>query len=584
MKYKDLKPDKKVGNYAWNHQALLGSGAFGKVYLGKDPTGSLVAIKTMNNDQITDPYMQEALQKEIKVMQTLKGPNVVRLFDVFKSQSHTYLIQEFCNGGDFRGFLTKKGKLPEADARKVLNDFLNGFSELIKNNFIHRDLKPENMLMNDGSIKIADFGFATQTSQNQMLKTCVGTPLYMSPQILSHKPYTAKSDVWSTGLIYYEMLCGKTPWPARDQLDLIQNIASMPVKYPFNIQISDLSKDFIKGCLGKDEKERFSWEEVLTHKIFTPQGVEAVAVAQLKKKNTVQLDNRSMEVLLELQEIVTKHNVDLEKVFKNFDKSGDQNLDINEFTKMIQVINNTLKADEVQEIFRRFDTDNSNSISLKEFKVLILENDYKLASDNVMLANYRGDKLFNHLINVIHDNHINLEKVFTSLGHGAAAKVLDLTQFKAFVKQIDDQINENDARYIFKKFDQDGSGTISMEEFVKTVEVESKKIINQSNPSNPQSQIAQHKPVPPPNKGSSTAQKIIFELKNIIHTNGLDLGMIFQSFDLSGDSSLDINEFRKLIEVINARYTELEVKDVFSVFDVNGDGDISFKEFEALLK
>ena len=170
-------------------------------------------------------YKPSYLQKEIKVMQTLKGPNVVRLFDVFKSQSHTYLIQEFCNGGDFRGFLTKKGKLPEADARKVLNDFLNGFSELIKNNFIHRDLKPENMLMNDGSIKIADFGFATQTSQNQMLKTCVGTPLYMSPQILSHKPYTAKSDVWSTGLIYYEMLCGKTPWPARDQLDLIQNIA-----------------------------------------------------------------------------------------------------------------------------------------------------------------------------------------------------------------------------------------------------------------------------------------------------------------------------------------------------------------------
>lgn len=578
MKYKDLKPDKKVGNYAWNHQAHLGSGAFGKVYLGKDCTsGALVAVKTMNNDQISDPYMQEALQKEIKVMQTLKGPNVVRLLDVFKSQSHTYLIQEFCNGGDFRGYLTKKGKLPEVEARKVLNDFLNGFSELVKNGLIHRDLKPENMLMHDGSCKIADFGFATQASQNQMLKTCVGTPLYMSPQILSHKAYTNKSDVWSTGLIYYEMLCGKTPWPARDQLDLIENISKMPVKYPFNIQVSDLSKDFIRGCLGKEEKDRFSWEQVLAHQIFTPQGGEAVA--QLKKKATLQLDKRSMEVLQELQDIVAKHNVDLDKVFKNFDKSGDQTLDINEFTKMIQVINNTLKMDEIQEIFRRFDSDNSNSISLKEFKVLILENDYKQVSDNEMLADYRGDKLFIHLINVIYDNHIDIAQVFNSLGQGMA-KVMDLVQFKAFIKKIDDQISDKDAQYIFKKFDKDKSGTLSLQEFIQTVEAEAGKRVAASN----QGQMPGPKPLPPPKKGSPAAQKIIFELKNIIHTNGLDLGMIFQSFDLSGDSSLDINEFKKLIEVINARYTDQEVKEVFAVFDVNGDGDISFKEFEALLK
>ncbi len=575
MKYKDLKPDKKVGNYAWNHQAHLGSGAFGKVYLGKEcGSGGLVAIKSMDNAQISDPYMQEALQKEIKVLQTLKGINVVRLIDVFKSANHTYLIQEFCNGGDFRSYLTKKTKLTEEEARKVLNDYLTGFQELVKNGLIHRDLKPENILISDGIFKIADFGFATQVDnyQNQMLKTCVGTPLYMSPQILSHKPYTTKSDVWSTGLIYYEMLCGKTPWPARDQLDLIQNIDRMPLKYPFNIQISDISKDFIRGCLEKEEKNRFSWEEVLNHKIFTAKGQ---AAAVLKKKPTVQLDKRSLDVLTELQEIVTKHNVDLDKVFKNFDKSGDQTLDINEFTKMIQVINNTLKADEVQEIFTRFDSDHSKSISLKEFKVLILENDYRQGSDNEMLANYRGDKLFLHLINVIFDNHIDIIKIFSSLGN---LKLLDLNQFKAFVQKIDDQISENDTKYIFKKFDKDKSGTISQEEFLKIVEIESKNFVHSTSPDIKKPMPAQIK------KASPNAQKIILELKSIIKTNGLDLGMIFQSFDLSGDSSLDIHEFRKLIEVINARYTEAEIKEVFAAFDVNGDGDISFKEFENLLR
>lgn len=579
MKYKDLKPDKKVGNYAWNHQAFLGSGAFGKVYLGKEcGSGTFVAVKTMNNDQISDPYMQEALQKEIKVMQTLKGINVVRLLDVFKSVSNTYLIQEFCNGGDFRGYLTKKVKLPEAEARKVLNDYLTGFQEMVKNGLIHRDLKPENILINDGIYKIADFGFATHVDnfKNQMLKTCVGTPLYMSPQILSHKPYTSKSDVWSTGLIYYEMLCGKTPWPARDQLELIENIAKMPLKYPFNIQVSDVSKDFIRGCLEKEEKNRFSWEEVLAHKIFTPAGQEPIA---LKKKATVQLDKRSIDVLTELQEIVAKHGVDLDKVFKNFDKSKDQSLDIYEFTQLIQVINSTLKSDEIQEIFKRFDSDNSNSITLKEFKVLILENDYKQASENEMLANYRGDKLFIHLINVIADNHIDITRVFNSLGHGSV-NVLSLDQFRVFVQKIDDQISENDARYLFKKFDKDRSGSLSLQEFISTVEAESKKNCASNTQTNNNVPI----PSSPVKKASGANQRIIFELKNIIQTNGLDLGMIFQSFDLSGDSSLDLQEFKKLIEVINARYTEAEVKEVFSVFDVNGDGDISFKEFEKILR
>lgn len=120
MKYKDLKPNKKVGNYAWNHQANLGSGAFGKVYLGHDTRDdSLVAVKVMNNAQMTDPYLQEALKKEIKTMNMLKSKYVVRLLENFASQTNTYLIQEFCEGGDFRSYLTKKTKLTEQEARQV---------------------------------------------------------------------------------------------------------------------------------------------------------------------------------------------------------------------------------------------------------------------------------------------------------------------------------------------------------------------------------------------------------------------------------------------------------------------------------
>lgn len=128
--------------------------------------------------------------------------------------------------------MNDKGKIVESEAKKILCDLLNGFSELVKDNIIHRDLKPENILINDGVFKLCDFGFGKLVEGNfgqQMLQTQVGTPLYMSPQILMNKPYTTKSDVWSLGLIYFEMLFGKTPWLAQTQNGLLKNIKNKPL-------------------------------------------------------------------------------------------------------------------------------------------------------------------------------------------------------------------------------------------------------------------------------------------------------------------------------------------------------------------
>ena len=94
---------------------------------------------------------------------------------------------------------------------------MNGAMYLHTNGIIHRDLKPANILLNNGVCKLSDFGFAKSLKNEEVvMKSIVGTPLYMSPQILKKSKYTPKSDLWSVGLIYYEMLHGRTPWPAQN--------------------------------------------------------------------------------------------------------------------------------------------------------------------------------------------------------------------------------------------------------------------------------------------------------------------------------------------------------------------------------
>lgn len=120
---------------------------------------------------------------------------------------------EYCEQ-DLAKYL-KKNKCDEKTAIFILKQLVLGFRELVNQGIIHRDLKPANILVNSkGEFKLADFGFAKFVDHydSKLLYSIVGTPLYMSPQILNKSQYTTKSDIWSLGFIFYEMLTGTYPW------------------------------------------------------------------------------------------------------------------------------------------------------------------------------------------------------------------------------------------------------------------------------------------------------------------------------------------------------------------------------------
>ena len=196
-------------------------------------------------------------------------PNIVKLLDVFQTPNNIYIVTEFCNSGDLGELMKKKKKFSETIALRIIQDILRGMQELSRHGITHRDLKPANIMINDGVFKLTDFGFAKKVDDVQdLMKSQVGTPLYMSPQILMHQPYTSKCDVWSFGLIFYELLYGETPWPAQNIIELINKIIKKPVIFPRHPLVSEPAKMFIKRCLILDEKDRYGWEEICSSSLF----------------------------------------------------------------------------------------------------------------------------------------------------------------------------------------------------------------------------------------------------------------------------------------------------------------------------
>lgn len=249
---------KRIDKYQINMRKLLGQGSYASVYLGRSAeTGEQVAVKVIERKLFMDSYSLKSLQSEMEIMKKVNHENIVKLHGLYQTSNNMYIVTQLCDE-DLLSYLNKQNKiLPESDAKRLLKQIMKGAKYLHSNGIIHRDLKPANILMKDGICKISDFGFAKNLGQATIMKSIVGTPLYMSPQLLKGIKYTSKSDLWSIGLIYYQMLHGRTPWPANNEVQLLNAIYSR--KPAFAREISEISKDFIEKCLQIHEKDRMEW-------------------------------------------------------------------------------------------------------------------------------------------------------------------------------------------------------------------------------------------------------------------------------------------------------------------------------------
>ena len=196
----------------------LGSGKYGIVHLANDvTTGESVALKTI---VIKDKYRSEfeKYKREIDILKEVSQcNNIVKIIDYSCTNTKLIIALEYCEEGDLESYIRTHPNIPLDLTRKWIYELLSAVKFLHEKKIIHRDIKPGNILLKNMCIKLGDFGVSRMLSldNNEKLSIC-GSPQYMSPERLELKDYSFESDLWSIGIIYYELLTGKCPLIAND--------------------------------------------------------------------------------------------------------------------------------------------------------------------------------------------------------------------------------------------------------------------------------------------------------------------------------------------------------------------------------
>ncbi|KAJ1299043.1 hypothetical protein BS78_01G501500 [Paspalum vaginatum] len=263
----------EVGEYKL--QRMVGKGSFAEVFRAAHRrTGARVAVKAIDRRRV-DKRVHDGILQEREILKSIDHPNILRLLDTIDTKKMMYLVLEYCDGGDLDGFLRKHGRLPESTAKDLMRQLAEGLKVLRGRNIVHRDLKPQNLLLSTNGdatvLKIGDFGFARSLVHENLAATMCGSPYYMAPEIWQGKDYDAKSDLWSVGVILFQLVTGKLPFTGSTSFQLQQNIlAANQLNFPSEIE-ADLCPDFIDLCkrlLHRDPKKRISFEEFFNHKFF----------------------------------------------------------------------------------------------------------------------------------------------------------------------------------------------------------------------------------------------------------------------------------------------------------------------------
>ena len=262
-----LEPESKISDFEKERE--IGKGGFGLVWkVIHKKTQKVYCIKVIEKQGIIQQKLVDQMNREIKIMYILNHPHCLRLKNHFEDDQNFYLVMPLAHKGQLYRILRKFKKFDEKTAAQILRETISALQYLHSFNppIIHRDIKPENLLLNNGGrVLLADFGWSN-FSDGDVRKIFCGTPEYIAPEMLSKKGHDTRVDIWSIGVLMFELLAGYSPFVAKSNQDLYLNIKKLKIQWPKDMP--PLAKNLIGKILRLNPSDRPSLEEILNHQWF----------------------------------------------------------------------------------------------------------------------------------------------------------------------------------------------------------------------------------------------------------------------------------------------------------------------------
>lgn len=260
----------------------IGEGSTGTVCIATDRrTGRQVAVKKMD---LRKQQRRELLFNEVVIMRDYHHPNIVEMYDSFLVQDELWVVMEFLEGGALTDIVTH-ARMDEEQIATVCKQCLKALAYLHSQGVIHRDIKSDSILLAaDGRVKLSDFGFCAQVSQElPKRKSLVGTPYWMSPEVISRLPYGPEVDIWSLGIMVIEMVDGEPPFFNEPPLQAMRRIRDMPPpKLKNSHKVSSRLQGFLDRILVRDPGQRATAAELLGHPFLRQAGTPALLVPLMR--------------------------------------------------------------------------------------------------------------------------------------------------------------------------------------------------------------------------------------------------------------------------------------------------------------
>ena len=433
---------------------LLGEGGFGEVYQcthiqsGEDQRAVKVIAKHESSAE-----ENVKLIAEFDIVKDLDHPNILRLYALYESDSHFFLVTDLYAGGELYDELEEFGRFNEDDAALLMNQVLSCLNYCHHKKLAHRDLKPENILLegnkNFEDLKIIDFGLAAYGDHYTELE---GSTYYMSPQVIEGH-YNHKCDIWSVGVIAYVCLAGFAPFDGETEQDVIQSILCGKVDFEDSTwdDVSEEAMDFIAYLLTYEEEHRPTAGEALQHPWL--QGIRQRNNRSCSKRRestkmslgnlqTFQANSKLKQCVCSLiaSQFLKKHEKEeIDTVFRSLDHDCDGKLTREDVeTSYKEFFGRTLSKEDLDSMFAQVNFSGSGAIEYSEFVVASLM-EKNLIDDFKLMAAF---------------------KIFDKKNKG----YIDVEDLKQ-VLDLDDDMDGYILNVIVRQVDDNGDGKISFDEF-----------------------------------------------------------------------------------------------------------------------